>query len=141
VKLRGKFFNKAFFEKHELPVAKGGYPDMGCGRYADKLTLEEWQQFNNAQRGHQNYVEQMGSIVASMLVCGLFFPRIAFGFGLMYVVGRELYAMGYRSSGPSGRRVGAITQDIALLVIIGAAAYGGFVNGGGVAGFRTMFNF
>ena len=32
------------------------YPDMGSGRYSAKLTMDQWTDFNNAQRAHQNYV-------------------------------------------------------------------------------------
>ncbi|KAI9145373.1 hypothetical protein BKA69DRAFT_1051055 [Paraphysoderma sedebokerense] len=28
------------------------YPDMGNGRYAAKLTDDQWKEFNNAQRVH-----------------------------------------------------------------------------------------
>lgn len=38
-------FDKAFFEKHFpslRPHPHEGYPDMGSGRFADKLNDEDW---------------------------------------------------------------------------------------------------
>jgi hypothetical protein len=35
-------------------AVKGGYPDMGSGRYSAKLSDEEWIKFNNYQRAHYN---------------------------------------------------------------------------------------
>jgi len=38
-------------------VNKEGYPDMGSGRYSDKLSWKDWYYFNLAQRCHMNYLE------------------------------------------------------------------------------------
>ena len=53
---RGKIFNQKFMEEnfkeeHEKfypgqPLPKGGYPDMGNGRYADALSYKDWFEFN-----------------------------------------------------------------------------------------------
>jgi hypothetical protein len=49
-----------FGEEHKLvtglDIEKGGYPDMGNGRYSAKLPYQEWYRFNNAQRVHNNFV-------------------------------------------------------------------------------------
>lgn len=37
-RLRNRIFNKEYLEKHFKGAARGGYPDMGCGRYAAKLS-------------------------------------------------------------------------------------------------------
>ena len=37
-------------------IKKGGYPDMGNGRYSEKLSYSDWIKFNNAQRAHLNFV-------------------------------------------------------------------------------------
>ena len=34
-----------------------GYPDMGNGWFADKLTYEQWFLFNLDQRAHKNFLE------------------------------------------------------------------------------------
>ena len=47
---RRKHFNKEFFKKNfkdikESDIPQGGYPDMGNGKYADKLSLDAWRQY------------------------------------------------------------------------------------------------
>lgn len=72
---------------------------MGNGRYASKLSDEEWVTFNNYQRAHYNYLEGITLIVAVTLVAGIWYPRFAVVAGLIYVIGREIYAIGYRTGG------------------------------------------
>ena len=107
---------------------------MGSGRYSAKLTLEQWQDFNCAQRGHQNYVEGVATAMAIFLITGLFQTRLTIVLAAVYIVGRALYAAGYSAAGPKGRLVGAILYDIALLAGFGVGAYSAFVAGGGVKG-------
>lgn len=40
-----KIEHERFFPGEKVP--KGGYPDMGNGRYAAKLSYKEWYEFNN----------------------------------------------------------------------------------------------
>jgi hypothetical protein len=35
------------------------WADMGSGRFSDKLSYAEWFEFNCAQRGHYNFIEQV----------------------------------------------------------------------------------
>ena len=59
---RMKYFNKEFlsqFEKEhklafgpETKLSDGGYPDIGNGRYANKLEYLDWYSFNNSVRTH-----------------------------------------------------------------------------------------
>ncbi len=135
---RQKVFSKEFMASKEMSqlqdehkkvtgeaIAKGGYPDMGNGRYSDKLSYEHYLLLNNAQRAHGNYIEGAGSIIAFTLLAGLFYPRLAASLAAAYVVGREVYTIGYTSKGPSGRMYGAIIFDLALLGLFGTAVYGG----------------
>jgi hypothetical protein len=52
---------KTFNLTHSTSVGgdapKGGYPDMGNGRYAENWKYSEWFIFNNYQRAHYNYLE------------------------------------------------------------------------------------
>ena len=67
VKARLKYFNKEFMAQFTTEHVKnigegsfpapGGFPDTGNGIYADKLSYEEWLNFNLAIRVHQNFVE------------------------------------------------------------------------------------
>ncbi|KAJ3087312.1 hypothetical protein HK102_011368 [Quaeritorhiza haematococci] len=100
------------------------YPDMGSGRYAAKLNDKDWEAFNNYQRAHYNYVEQITTAVTFELLCGLFFPRFSAYAGLAYIVGRQLYAWGYTSKGSEGRVLGAAVLDLALVGMFGGIVYG-----------------
>jgi len=135
-RLRKKYFTPAYLSKHwpGLKGVKSGYPDMGQGRFSDKLTDEEWLAFNCAQRVHQNYLEQLTAILAALLISGLSFPRLAFVAGILYVVGRALYGIGYRANGPTGRRQGALVLDIALVLLLFSAIASSVQLAGGITG-------
>ena len=68
--IRKRVFSKAFFSTHfpELkPPPEDGYPDLGQGRYSDKLSQRDWEDLANAQRAHYNYVEQLGTQVTALV--------------------------------------------------------------------------
>mmetsp|Transcript_6676 Transcript_6676/g.16848 ORF Transcript_6676/g.16848 Transcript_6676/m.16848 type:complete len:181 (-) Transcript_6676:132-674(-) len=142
-RLRSKFFDAKKFDKHKSEyggksIPKGGYPDMGCGRFSSKLTYEQWFQFNNYQRVHGNYVEGVATAIVLQLVGSIFYTRVCVVAGLTYILGRVLYAVLYRSVGPSGRLPGAILLDASLVCMAGCAFYGSFQAGGGVNGFLNL---
>jgi len=69
--------------------------------------------FNCVQRAHQNYLEQLPGMLA-MIVLGTFsFPLFTTVFGLIWLLGRLVYAMGYRGS-PKRRHRGSF-QYIGVL--------------------------
>ncbi len=70
-------------------------------------------------------METIGPALAGLLAGGLTFPRVAAGAGLVYIIGRELYASGYAAGGPRGRRGGSIAADVGLLGLILTAILGG----------------
>lgn len=96
-----------------------GYPDMGNGRYSDKLTYLNWLDFNKAQRVHYNYLEQVASIITLTLLGGIVFPIAASIFGFIFAFGRCIYAYGYQSlTGYKNlaRGFAAIICDLSILV-------------------------
>jgi glutathione S-transferase len=103
---------------------------MGNGRYSALVGYKDWYQFNCTQRAHQNYVEQSASIIILVLLLGLYAPVQAAQASLVYIVGRQLYSSGYRSSGPAGRFIGAVILDLALVFVFGAAMYYGAAQAG-----------
>ena len=139
--LRRRFFDKSFFEKHfpQLRDAyKMGYPDQGTGRFADKLTDEQWLQFNNAQRAHQNYLEQLPTILVLLLISGLGAPRVAVPLAIVFMVGRWLYGKGYRAEGPVGRMTGTKVMYIGVIGLLFTALYTCFTLAGGVKGLTNF---
>lgn len=118
-KKRNKHFNKKYLEENfselhkksvgDFPLPAGGYPDMGNGRYSEKLKYEDWFDFNNGLRVHQNYVENVGVLIPATLIAGLKFPRAAAIAGAIHLLGRTLYAAGYSSKqGGDKREAGAV---------------------------------
>ena len=43
---------KAFGADSSVTNLVGGWPDSGDGRYSQKLSYEDWMEFNKAQRAH-----------------------------------------------------------------------------------------
>lgn len=99
------------------------YPDMGNGRYAAKLTDDQWKEFNNAQRVHYNYIEGLPFALVSLIGGGVFNPKLHAALGAAYIVGRILYGLGYRSKGANGRFAGVLIVDVALLAMFGSTIY------------------
>ena len=127
---RGKTFTPEFMKEHfekehkeafpNQEVPRGGYPDMGNGRYSQKLTYEQWFNFNNAQRTHYNYMESVTCVLCWILIAGIGYNWYAVGFGSSYLIGRLAYTIGYSIKGPSGRVVGfliSILSSVALFVL------------------------
>ncbi len=56
-------------------------------------------------------------VIIPLLISGLSYTRLSFITGIVYIIGRELYSQGYRRSGSKGRLYGALTFDLALLVL------------------------
>jgi len=90
---------------------------MGSGRYSERLSYKDWYIFNNSQRVHYNFVEQVASIIALIFITALALPQLAGYLGWAYFIGRLAYAVGYAVNGPKGRLVGAIFFDLAMLTL------------------------
>ena len=127
-KVRGQVFTEEFLknnfgEQHKEAtgedIPKGGYPDSGSGLYSQKLTYKQWFDFNNAQRAHYNFVEMMPSTLVFLLVGGIYFPVPSAVIGLVTAISRAIYSYGYANSGPKGRLLGAILNDLCLLGLLG----------------------
>jgi len=106
-------------------IEKGGYPDMGNGRYSQKLSYEQWYKFNNAQRAHYNFIEFAPTTFVFLFIAGLYFPIPAAAIGLGVIIFRFFYAIGYSSGGPSARVFGAVANDFCLLGLFGLSIASG----------------
>jgi glutathione S-transferase len=112
-------------------IEKGGYPDMGSGRYSAKLNYEQWFRFNNAQRAHMNFIEFAPSTFVLLFIAGIYFPVASAAIGLAIIIARIAYSIGYTNGGPAGRVIGAIVNDFALLGLLGLSFASGifFIQG------------
>eukprot|EP01017_Pseudomicrothorax_dubius_P036065 TRINITY_DN512_c0_g1_i1.p1 TRINITY_DN512_c0_g1~~TRINITY_DN512_c0_g1_i1.p1 ORF type:complete len:176 (-),score=32.91 TRINITY_DN512_c0_g1_i1:160-687(-) len=133
---RSKVFNKNFLEVHfgdehrrefGVPPPRGGYPDMGTGRYSDKLPYAEWVYFNKAQRVHYNLIEQAASIMVFTLIGGLQYPIAATVLGALFIIGRIFFCAYLLPKGSEDilRSIGALLGDVSLLGTFGISVAAG----------------
>jgi len=52
-----------------------------------------------------------------LLIAGLQFPVTSAILGFAVIIGRFMYAYGYTSGGPSGRSIGVLVNDLAVLAL------------------------
>ncbi len=104
---------------------KGGYPDMGNGPVGRLLSYADWHRLARAQRAHYNAVEGVATAVTLTIIAGLALPIPAAACGFAIFLGRIMYGCGYRGAGPSGRLVGVLLIDLALLGQLGMSIYSG----------------
>ncbi|KXN74462.1 hypothetical protein CONCODRAFT_14799 [Conidiobolus coronatus NRRL 28638] len=100
------------------------YPDTGSGRFTQKLSDEDWEKFNNAQRVHHNYVEQHSIVQVLLLTAGIFHPIYSAATGAAYIVARHIYTYGYLKYGPTGRQYGSFPIHLSLLAFLGLSIHG-----------------
>lgn len=111
---------------------------LSAGRFSDKLSLEDWADFNNAQRVHHNYLEGLTVILVVLLVSGLSYTRFTVLAGAAYIASRQVYTFGYLAKGAAGRMVGVIGVDVALVALTVTALMSSYQLGGGMNGLYAL---
>ncbi|XP_006460638.1 hypothetical protein AGABI2DRAFT_192272 [Agaricus bisporus var. bisporus H97] len=95
-------WTQAFFVGRYRKRAKVEYPQM----YADQKQVEASRDayfYNCAQRVHQNTLEAIATLVPSVAITGLEYPRIAAGICVVWTLSRIPYTIGYMSGDPQAR--------------------------------------
>ncbi|KAJ2001860.1 hypothetical protein GGI04_003578 [Coemansia thaxteri] len=93
---------------------------------AGKLSDQERDEFSRFQKVHQAHVEYLPLAQSSVLLAGLFYPKLSAYAGLAYIVGRFVYSIGYIRSGPDGRKLGVALICPSVIAMLGASLYGSF---------------
>jgi hypothetical protein len=105
---------------------------MGNGIHSKKLNENDWLKFNSVIRSHQNYLESISMITTitaisgknfGELILGIFYPIAASVLGLGYMVGRQVYASGYKVE-PKQRQTGAMIHILSALCLLILSVYG-----------------
>lgn len=104
--------------------ARNKYGVLYPALYADK-DHKGGEQFNCAQRAHQNTLENWASVQILMIVNGLVMPLTAATCGLIWSVGRVVYGYGYANHGPKGRNVGGGLSHLGDFPLILLTFYNG----------------
>jgi glutathione S-transferase len=63
--------------------------------------------------------------ISQLLLAGLFYPITSASFGVVNLVGRQLYASGYTAKGADGRLYGYMLISISQLSMCGMGIFGG----------------
>ena len=93
---------------------------LGTSVYADKVDAEKEpakKLFNCYQRAHQNTLENMPGFLVLLGTASIENPAWAAGAGLVWLLGRLVYAHGYYSGIPSKRNRGAFSY-LGLLTLL-----------------------
>jgi len=115
VKLRRKFGIKypAVYADYDTHVDSKG---ILCKK-------EDVDQFNCAQRAHQNTVENLPTVQLLGTINGLLFPQFSGCCLAIYAVGRVVYGRGYMNKGPDGRMAGGIISHLGDFPLYLCTAY------------------
>lgn len=94
---------------------------------AKDLAMTQYQ-FNCAQRAHGNFLENYPLFMPALLIAGLRWPVASSVLGMIWNVGRTVYAVGYTSkSGKNGnQRLYGTVQYIGFLGLLGMLGKMGF---------------
>ena len=124
---RKRIFNKEFMAKFKdvhtsafpgSEPAEGGHPDCGEGRYSDALPYKEWVEFNNAFRTHINFVEMLPIIVGTLVLGGIFLPRVTMWVAIVNTIARIVYTVMYVQKGSNNRILGAVAGSLPLYIVL-----------------------
>ena len=65
---------------------------------------------------HQNTLERVTVFLVLLLAAGLFNAKMAAAFGLVWLLARVIYSVGYYSGTPSNRIVGSMVRELLLSI-------------------------
>ena len=127
MKARPKTFTKEFMSQFKEEHAQafpgsepqtGGAPDAGDGRYSDKLDYKHWLEFNNANRTHMNFVENLPLILGTLAIGGLILPRVTMWIAIVNTISRILYTVMYINWGSNNRKLGAVAGGVPIMLVL-----------------------
>ncbi|KAI7827233.1 hypothetical protein BX661DRAFT_182896 [Kickxella alabastrina] len=95
-------------------------------RSTEKLTDAQNEEFTRFQKVSQSHTQYLPLAQSSVLLAGLFYPKLSAYAGAAYIIGRLIYSVGYIKSGPEGRKYGVFFICPSIITLLGASLYGSF---------------
>ncbi|XP_022237308.1 microsomal glutathione S-transferase 3-like [Limulus polyphemus] len=80
--------------------------------------------FNCIQRAHQNFLENYTQFQVLLLLGGIHYPRLGAAAGLVWLLGRIVYTIGYSTGDPQKRMRGGF-QYVGLLFLLYSSVHFG----------------
>ena len=78
--------------------------------------------FNCIQRAHGNFLENYPQFLFLLTIGGLSYPKLSAGAGVVYLLGRIIYALGY-STGDPQKRIRGMFMHLGSLVLLYTSAH------------------
>ena len=103
-------------------INKYGYPDIGNNIYSDYLPYKDWVIVNNAQRAHENIVNNLPIAYSGIFICGLSYPRLTLWYTAIYVMLRISHTTGFMTNRGPNRVAGTeefLKLTLSLFVLTG----------------------
>ncbi|KAK6008688.1 hypothetical protein QM012_000591 [Aureobasidium pullulans] len=121
--MRCSAFRKAAGLGYPTPYADSAQMAAASAEQKHKLYL-----FNCAQRAHGNFLENHYMALTTLLIGGLRYPLLSSAFGLVWSLGRIVYAVGYTAQNKEngkGRLAGAFfwLAQLGLFINAGLTGY------------------
>ncbi|KAJ1848417.1 hypothetical protein LPJ73_003979 [Coemansia sp. RSA 2703] len=95
-------------------------------RAAEKLSDDQAEEFARFQKVNQSHIDYLPLAQSSVLLAGLFYPKLSAYAGAAYIIGRLVYSVGYIKCGPEGRKYGVFFICPSIITLLGASLYGSF---------------
>ena len=87
------------------------------GALVKEMSQEDADSYNAVQRAHQNAVESLPQAIGLMIVGSFGFPAVTGILGLLWIIGRIVYAAGYAIR-PKARILGGVIAGISLWSLV-----------------------
>jgi len=97
---------------------------MGNGFFSKNITYAQWFKMNNNLRVHYNFLEHVPLVTTLILVNGIILPTTSLVIGIIYILARIAFTIGYMIGGPNARLPGALTGTLCTLALFGCSIYG-----------------
>lgn len=116
---------QGFLVGSERRRANVAYPAAYASNKEAETDIAKYR-FNCAQRAHQNYLENLPTMIVTAAIGGLTYPVASAALGALWLAGRVVYAKGYIASTieqkGSGRYKG-VWYILGQLGLLGTAGY------------------